>query len=465
MIRAVMPVNDQASSEASDEFYRNHPELIEDGNRQTISSDNENYFQLRAEWLNLYSKNGGRIDERNIHIPSKPVKHPIQKCPHNKCKIDNLIVQCSHNRKAGPSGILCIVADTQTSETIKCTVQPFDINVSNKIDYEGEDKITSELQCKGQDCDCEIRLAGQTSPDKEWKQGSKRVDSLQATPYLQKKSNQSLGRVAPENITVTARTTAGTKTVLVKQYPSDQYSCQVEVETLKKLGEEINDKWRDWGENFFKWAPLTLVPELTAPSGSLTCSYGWKEEKHNWDAFFEIGVEAALDPLIGLQIKISVSAAECLYAAAGFPELAPLLAKHLADIGVGCGVGVTGKLVGGAAFQKYTSGQKKSSGKLSASIEGSFSINLFAHVGSDYITSASVTGTATTTIANEWPVECDEEGITFQPSIKLKPMTVSVVVKTKAFNVDKGESDKDWKLWQNDVDVWAPDKTYLMKFS
>ncbi len=54
------PLNEAATREADDAFYRNHPEMVKDGVRQPIDSSDPEQESLRKEWINSYLANGGQ---------------------------------------------------------------------------------------------------------------------------------------------------------------------------------------------------------------------------------------------------------------------------------------------------------------------------------------------------------------------------------------------------------------------
>jgi len=68
--RLVQPVNQNAANAADDELYSHHErdprpnELYdEEGNRQQLDPNNSNQTVLRREWMTLYERNGGVIEE------------------------------------------------------------------------------------------------------------------------------------------------------------------------------------------------------------------------------------------------------------------------------------------------------------------------------------------------------------------------------------------------------------------
>ncbi len=73
MIRTRRPLNKKATRLADDDFYNNNPEMIEDGNRIPISTDED---QIR-EWTSYYVHHGGEIEicgagGSNCWLPTQP---------------------------------------------------------------------------------------------------------------------------------------------------------------------------------------------------------------------------------------------------------------------------------------------------------------------------------------------------------------------------------------------------------
>jgi hypothetical protein len=72
--RIKLPLNTQAMSQADDEFYEHHPELVQDGDRTPIDPSDPAQASLRKEWMDLYFANGGEL-EANAPSKKKPADH------------------------------------------------------------------------------------------------------------------------------------------------------------------------------------------------------------------------------------------------------------------------------------------------------------------------------------------------------------------------------------------------------
>lgn len=396
----------------------------------------------------------------------KKVGCAVQPCP---CGIDKFVVSCEHNgRSAGSEKLLEIVATPQVFEEENRIFGPEEfasITVHIKHDHGGEDAVKASLTTSGGGCKEKIFFEGAGLNVSEWKQGKERTEKLKVkSSYDVQKGVRllSLSHVAPVKYTVKGKTSQQEKSITVYQYPSDQISYGVKVDGLSYIAKNLNDSIEKWGETFFSWSPAKLVPKIATPAGSLKGSYGWKEDK-DWRVYYETLCEAGLDPLIGFELKVEVSLLACAGASVGIPPVVTKFAgKHLADILVGCGVGIGGKIVGNISRQKYTNSQTNYKGKLALAFEGSVSVGLTARVGSDYIISVAASGEGKVTIANDNEVLFSAEKISFQPSIKLKPIELKVTIKTRAFYVFSKNKSKAWNLWKEDIDIWKGREKVLL---
>jgi hypothetical protein len=89
-------------------------------------------------------------------------------------------------------------------------------------------------------------------------------------------------------------------------------------------------------------------------------------------------------------------------------------------------------------------------------------LGVTARIGSDYIASVAVTGEGKVTISNENELKYAVGKLGFQPSVKLKPIELSVQIKTKAFVIFSNATTKTWKLWKEDVDLWTGSERVLV---
>ena len=78
---AVRPLDPEAVSAADDQFYANHPELVDaNGERIPLSATDPSQAGLRSEWMDLYEANGGEMEEPDEDEDEAP-PGPVEECP------------------------------------------------------------------------------------------------------------------------------------------------------------------------------------------------------------------------------------------------------------------------------------------------------------------------------------------------------------------------------------------------
>lgn len=405
----------------------------------------------------------------------RKVKSASQPCP---CTIKNFVVACEHGRKSDSVQVLQVVATPTESRSDEYVFGPdsAQVVVETGVDYGGDDKVKAKLTAGG-GCRRKIRFSGGEFSSGKWKGGSSRSETLKTEPFCLQQlddSSLSLVRVSPVSYTVEASTSSGRESITVEQYPSDKLSYGVKVDGLGYLAKKFNDAWETWGETAFGWSPVTIKPKINAPVGSLKAEQCWKEDDKNWTALHEFAVEAGLDPLLGIEVEVDLSLAVCAGAAVGVPPpVSKFVGKHLADILVGVGLGVNCKMLGSVTKVTRTTlvtgassaGGATYKGQVTLSFEGHFLIHLTARVGSDYIVSVSARGQGKVTIANDNELKIEAAKLSFQPSVKLKPIVLSVTVKARAFVVFSKSKKKAWKLWKKDVNIWTGGEREIIDFA
>lgn len=83
MTRLSRPLNPDAVAAADDEFYANHPEMVQDGQRIPLSATDPAQAAMRAEWVALYEKHNGAV-EPDPPTPKEP-DDPVEPCPCEQC--------------------------------------------------------------------------------------------------------------------------------------------------------------------------------------------------------------------------------------------------------------------------------------------------------------------------------------------------------------------------------------------
>ncbi len=75
---AKRPINQKAASAADDDFYKKHPEYVVNGQRMPIDFCDPAQEKLRDEWMLLYQKRGGEVEEDKF---AKKIGDPVMPCP------------------------------------------------------------------------------------------------------------------------------------------------------------------------------------------------------------------------------------------------------------------------------------------------------------------------------------------------------------------------------------------------
>ena len=77
---ASRPLDRGAVRAADDQFYANHPELIEDGERIPLDPSDPAQADLRSEWMDLYIANGGQVEGETPTADKRP-EDVTEPCP------------------------------------------------------------------------------------------------------------------------------------------------------------------------------------------------------------------------------------------------------------------------------------------------------------------------------------------------------------------------------------------------
>jgi hypothetical protein len=180
-----------------------------------------------------------------------------------------------------------------------------------------------------------------------------------------------------------------------------------------------------------------------------------------------MAIEAGLDPLFGVSIRIDVSMMACGMASVGVPPAASkLMGKQLADIIVSAELGITAKIIG-RLEQKTLMSQRlvTKSGELNVGFEGYFLVAITARLGSDYIVSVAAVGEARITIANDNEISINAAELSFESEVYLKPMQLKVSIKATALVIFSKSRSKTWKLWKEDKNIWKSNRHVLVDFN
>ncbi|MBM4109092.1 MAG: type VI secretion system tip protein VgrG [Phycisphaerae bacterium] len=390
-----------------------------------------------------------------------PATGPTPPTSDKPCGIKELELQCEHKRKHGPSNVLQVVAGASVTDKLEKKFAGITVSLERKT--KGKDgctaKVTVVEEKNAKRKQIAVREPDGAPPESAWV--STGEHKFEARPPADDDYFPINGK--PKVYRVHGRGCDDVSQMFtVESYPSQQVSVKLKREFFEGWGNEVTRGWEEWGTGVMKALGVSLKPKLTPPTGSLEASWGWAEDK-DWQAYFEIAVTAALDPVIGVGIELKVSIGTLIYNGLGVPPpLSSLLADHVADIFFTTGAEAKATLKGGPKARFYAAGHERIVGELTLGGEGKLYAKLTAKVGSDYVLSAAVTAGGETEIVAQAKGEFERSGVYVTPKVTLKPLTVSIVVECKAFKVyTKEKKVGEWTPW-DDVDLYKGARTRLL---
>ena len=392
-------------------------------------------------------------------IPLVPVPQPVSNKP---CGINKLEVKCGHNRKAGPSNVLQVVAEQTVTEKLERRWGGITVTLEKKYGKHDTIKATAQTNDNssgGKKQLCSLTRNGSPS-NSDWVNKAK--ESYKALAPLNQSELWPFN-AKPKCFYIHGRGCDSiSQMIKVESFPSQQHSVKISLKVFEEWVDNINKGWEKWGEKVFSFSPIELKPKIIGPHGTFLASWGWKEDE-SWMVYYEIAADIGLDPILGISIELSLSMVKLAGLAAGIPPvISDLLAKHIADIILSAAAGCKGSFTGGPRGRFYTNGEERISGSAKLSIEGSAGLKLTGRVGSDYIASASMTLGGEAKVTCEAKADLDRKGLFIQPTVKLDPLTVEVKVKLKAFCIfSKEKRLGKWTPWET-MDIYKGEKTKLL---
>ncbi len=398
-------------------------------------------------------------------VPGKqPPATPPKPGSDKPCGIAELEVQCAHKRKPGPGDVLQVVPEAK--ETSKDEAKYGRFKMTREWKKGGVERVTGKVVANDDKAGGRKQLcstATEGSPhDKDWKSQAQLTEELAPPDPGDKRWTKDIPPVVYYMHGRGCDDTA--RRVKIEAFPSDQHSVNVDVAFAKEWADAINKGWEEWSTALTSsGSPISIVPKITPPSGHLKASWGWKENKDDWRAYYEFAVDAGLSPILGVDIELQLSLVTLAGSAAGLPPpVASFAAKHLADIILAIGAGVEGSLTGGPRVHTFSTGERKISGKVELKIEGKLFAKLTARAGSDYVVSASMTAGGQCKLALKGEAEVNSDGLFVQPGVSLMPLEVKVVVVVKAFKIFSREKKLgEWKPW-DEKDLWKGERRKLL---
>jgi len=311
MQQAAKPLSRQAAQEADDDFYRHHPELMQNDKRVPVDATDPKQAKLRSDWLKSYEKHGGKVEKVSGKEAAKKVRKANHKAkkkskvtgvsggstacsakgvPHTSqhtvvsapkpaahaspnCDLVALDVQCEHGRKPGRAGILMVVPSSTASLG---------------------DKIAGTLKMKG-GCGSHPGWSVGGTWTSEGKGSS--FHFLAKTWAPAAAGLFGLEGISPHVYRVRANACGGGPLVYeVQAYPPGQVSFKIDVRkmmdgvyyALKHLPIP-EERLKEWDK---KWL-----------QGAVEYSGAWQEDEGSWKVFYEKSWTGGFDPFFCLGYK------------------------------------------------------------------------------------------------------------------------------------------------------------------
>lgn len=395
--------------------------------------------------------------------PTKPAPPPPPPQSAKPCAIASLDVECKHKRKAGPSGVLQVVADTTEKQTLSWGVGSVKASVSRSSG--GEERIKGAVSLNkdgGKGDRKQICLGANASQpaESDWK--SKPSEQFDLKPPEVPAEARWLANTGPRVVYVHGRgCDAAGKRVCVEHYPNVQHAVSVDITLFDDWVKKVNDGIGAFSKTFFSVLPVEIKPQIKGPKGHFNAAWGWKENS-DWRVYHEIELDIGLKPVLGFSLEFTISAVKTAGAVAGLPPiLTDVVSEHVADIKIGMNFGIEGNLIVGPRLKVFTDGTQEPSGQGKGELVGSVGMSITFKAGSKYVVSASAEGSVTTKLTLYGTFTVDREGIFAQPGLKLDPATLKVEAEFKAFIIYSTSKSKEWTPWGT-IDLWKGEKRRLL---
>lgn len=371
------------------------------------------------------------------------------------CTINSLNVKCSHGRSQNKKGILQVVPTPD-----KTRIEEYElmgVKVTLKEEFAGKDEI-----------DCSVNLQNNKSSSCFYiTDETNELVNKESSKILLKGENKE--KLDKWPIDASAMTTSiqghgcdkAGKTVQIECFPSQYYTLQGDLSIFKVWADKVNEGWEHWGKSFFSMSPVELAPKITAPTGSFSANWGWKEDK-DWRAYYNISSDFGLNPILGIEIKIILSMGTLALTAAGIPpNLAKLAAEHLLDIQLSAAANCKASLLGKPAGKFYSDGSKDITGEAKFSTEGGVALELLARAGSDYVVSVAMSVSGESKVTGEDVLSLDKTGLYLQTNILLTPFVGTAKVTIRYFKVRSKTKVKKWEPWKQ-VEIYKSENKKLL---
>ncbi|WP_075186428.1 hypothetical protein [Teredinibacter haidensis] len=371
------------------------------------------------------------------------------------CSIVNLNVRCAHGRSVGPSKIIRVVPTPDITQSSEYALMGVKISIKKEIG--GTDVVTVSSTLKNNKSDkCHQLKIG----DSVWK--NERESDVEIADLQDKDADKWPINAKPMITNISGKGCDGEiKSVEIETYPSQYYTVEGNLDIFADWVDKVQKSWEKWGEKYFNASPVTLKPVITGPTGSFSASWGWKEDS-DWNAFYDISTSFGLNPILGIELTLSVSMMTLAMTASGIPpSLSKLTADHLADILVSVGAGCKGMLQGSPHAKFYPEGTQKIDGQAKFTVEGGVKLAIKGRIGSDYIVSASLIVSGETKVTGEDVLDINREGVFAQTTFTLDPLIGVAKVEIKYLVIFTKSEEKKWVPWGK-IELYKSDKIKVL---
>ncbi len=371
------------------------------------------------------------------------------------CYATALSISCGHGRKPNASNVLQIVASPDKTRSEE--YEMMGVKITLKEEYAGKDKVKATLALVDDQTASCFEITDIDGAFQEGKQATLAIES----PYLDSRSKWPKD-ASPQTLIIKGRGCDQSElSATIESFPSQYYTVQADVSVFSDWVKKINDGWEKWGKRIFDASPVSLNPKLTGPAGSFGASWGWKEAS-DWRAYFDVAGNFGVNPILGVEIKLTISFVKLGLTAAGIPpNLSSLAAEHLADLQLSVGAGCKGSLTGSPHGKFYSDGSKEVTGEAKFVIEGNVMMEVLGRIGSDYVISAELSASGETKVSGQDQLELDQTGFYAQTTITMDPFVGTARVKIRYFKVRTKTKEKKWTPWKQ-IELYKSDKVKLL---
>jgi len=375
-------------------------------------------------------------------------KAVLPKLPSHPSAIKSVEVRCGHGRSSRKR--LQVVPERDGTESQE--VKALGLEVSFEKEFGGEDQVVATVQTMDGGGSKQASCAG---PDENPAWSAAPVTFTLKPPALE----ECLWPldVAPVTHVVTGKGgDASTLSADVDVFPTERYEASLSFDPEYDLVEQLVGGVNKFLGKLCHASPADVKLEVQGPSGSASLSWGWEEDPATWRAYFAFAGEFGIDPILKVGVRIEVS----LLSAAGMlvgipPGITKLIGRHLADILVGAGVDIKGSFTGKLESRTYAAGKIEARGAVILAMTGTGTLDVAARLGSDHVLSLSLTAGGTCGIRGESALEVLQAGLYYSPAVKMLPLKVHVVVRTRAAYIFSRDKTSTWTVWEG-ADLYRP---------